>query len=335
MTDKEIFYQRIEDEYDDYLEIVDEYDSKELYNEAETIADMKEIYNYLIHDNPIDGEMLEHYMKLKNPLETICKYYQEEKQPIYDYVNPVIWRIAQEKIFDYEVNEKSEDLKKIMEKEYSNDGVIYGNKLKLYAAESLIKGILNNDFCFDEYEAKVLMQFKKPFGVLLDNFKDSKISTFKEQYPGIMSKLMSIDLLTGKYALKKDKILPETKFRHEIMHKIVKTIPEPDYMATSNWLDFYRDIQMNAEEDYDLTQNPYENFAIALDTISYSYSDEIVQAVYDLAKNNNMLLENELVGAADYLSNGGDAEKVYKMAQEGKFDSFDISGEQQGGMKLC
>ena len=49
MTDKEIFYQRIEDEYDDYLERVDEYDSKELYNEAETIADMKEIYNSYEH----------------------------------------------------------------------------------------------------------------------------------------------------------------------------------------------------------------------------------------------------------------------------------------------
>ena len=50
MTDKELFYQRIEDEYEDYLDRIDEYDGKELYNEAETIADMKEIYNYLIHD---------------------------------------------------------------------------------------------------------------------------------------------------------------------------------------------------------------------------------------------------------------------------------------------
>lgn len=335
MTDKEIFYQRIEDEYEDYLDRVDEYDSKELYNEAETIADMKEIYNYLIHDNPIDGEMLEHYMKLKNPLETICKLYQEEKQPIYDYVNPVIWRIDQEKILDYEVNEESEDLKKMMGKEYSADVAIYSGESKLYAAESLIKGILEKEFCFDEYDAKVLMQFKKPFGVLLDNYTDSNITKFKDQFPRIMDRLMTMDLMTGRYALKKDMILPETRFRHEIINKIVEIVPEPDYKTTSNWLDFYRDIQMNAEEDYDLIQNPYENFGIALDTISYSYSDEILQAVYDLAKNNNMVLENELVGAADYLSNGGDAEEVYKMASEGKFDHYEINDEQQGGMDLC
>ena len=335
MTVKEMFYQRIEDEYEDYLDRIDEYDWKELYNEAETIADMKEIYNYLIQDNPIDGEMLEHYMKLKNPLETICKLYQKEKQPIYDYVNPVIWRIDQEKILDYEVNTESEKLKKIMEKEFSEDGTIYGEKSKIYVAESLIRGISDQDFCFDVYDAKVLMQFKKPFGVLLDNYIDSKFSSFKDQYPCIMSKLMSMDLLTGQYALKSEMILPETKFRHEIMHKIVEAIPEPDYTATSNWLDFYRDIQMNAEEDYDLIQNPYENFGIALDTISYSYSDEIVQAVYNLAKRNEMILENEIVGAADYLSNGGDAEEVYKMASEGKFDMYDINGDQQGGVELC
>ena len=335
MTNKDLFYQRIEIEYDDYLDRIDGYNTDELYQEAEKISDMKEIHTYLMRDKPIDGEMLEHYLKLKTPLETICKYYEENKPPIHDRVNHAIWAIHENKVLDYKKNTESETLKEIMRKEFSSDGALYGDESKIYAAESLIKSIMDDDNLFDEYDSKVLLQFKKPFYVLLDHYNDSNVLTLNDQYSDIMECIMSMDLMTSKYALHKDKILPETKFRHEIINKIVDIVPEPDYTATSKWLEFLRDIQINPCEDYDQSENPYEDFGRALESIAYHYSDQIVQTVYNLAKENHMILANEMVGAADYLSSGGQPSDIYRMASAGEFDQYNIGGEEQGDIELC
>lgn len=333
MTDKDLFYQRIEEEYDDFLQEVEEYDSNEVMVECKKIADMKQIYEYLMRDRPIDGEALKHFMKLKEPLHTICEQYQEDKAPIYDTLNHTLWVIEDKEILDYETNEVSDEFKAILLKEYEQDGTKYGMQSKVYVADELAKRIFSQDYCFDEYDAKVLMQFEKPFAVLLDNIEFGEHS-FKEDMEAVMYKLGGMDILTCHYAVKSDAILPETRFRHNTINKIIDLVPKTDFDTTSTWLDFFRTLSIDTEDNIDLIKNPYELFVEALDSISCKYGSDIIQQVYDLAKTNTLILESELAGAAEYIADGGDISKIQEMANEGRLQG-ERTDEQRGDMNLC
>lgn len=333
MTDKELFYQRIDDEYDDFLQEVEDYGSEEVMNEAENIADMKRVYDYLTREKPIDGDSLKHFIKLKSPLCTICRQYQKDNPLTDDILNRTLCNIEKNNILDYATNKESEKLKEYMLKEYAANREQYDAQSKTYAAQTLAEKIFKVDYCFDEYDAKVLMQFKTPFSVLLDNI-EMKRGSFKEDMEDTMFKIGGIDILTCKYAIDKNALLPETKFRHDIINKIIELVPEPNFETTAIWLDFFRDLRMNADEDVNLINNPYEQFGEALETISHRYGDEIIQQIYGLGKDYDLMLENELVGAADYLSNGGDISEVPAMAKDGAFFDWSISDE-QGGMDIC
>ena len=336
MNKMTMFYDKLESEYKNLMEELEEYDVKDFIENAEYIAAIKEIYEYLERDKPVKtDEQLDYFLKLRNPLNFMCEQYLKDRAPIYDSFNQTLWRMEQEKRLDYKTNAVSEKLKQILRDEYEGDGIHYAAKLKLYAAENLIKGILKDDFCFDEYDAKILMQFKKPFAVILDNYIDSNIVDFVEQFDGIIEKLNSIDLFTSPYTMQKDKILPETKYRHDIINYIIDHIPEPDFETTGKWVDFFRDLQMNAMEDTELENNPYSEFQTALETIEYTYGMTILQRVYDMAKSDRLILENELVGAADSFNAGKTEEEIAKMCENGELQRFSVYGEENTGMDMC
>ena len=336
MNKMTMFYDKLESEYKNLMEELEEYDVKDFIENAEYIAAIKEIYEYLERDKPVKtDEQLDYFLKLRNPLNFMCEQYLKDRAPIYDSFNQTLWRMEQEKRLDYKTNAVSEKLKQILRDEYEGDGIHYAAKLKLYAAENLIKGILKDDFCFDEYDAKILMQFKKPFAVILDNYIDSNIVDFVEQFDGIIEKLNSIDLFTSPYTMQKDKILPETKYRHDIINYIIDHIPEPDFETTGKWVDFFRDLQMNAMEDTELENNPYSEFQTALETIEYTYGMTILQRVYDMAKSDRLILENELVGAADSFNAGKTEEEIAKMCENGELQRFSVCGEENTGIDMC
>lgn len=333
---EEVFYDKLKSEYEGFLEELEEYDAEDFMENAEYIAAIKEIYEYLERDKPVKtDEQLDYFLRLRNPLNFMCEQYLSDRAPIYDSFNQSLWRMEQEMKLDYKTNAVSEELKKILRAEYENDGIHYAAKLKLYAAENLIKGILKDDFCFDEYDAKIFMQFKKPFAVLLDNYTDSRIADFAEQFDGIIEKLNGIDLFTSPYTMQKDKILPETKYRHDIINYIVDHIPEPDFESTGKWVDFFRDLQMNAMEDTELENNPYSEFQAALETIECTYGTAILQRVYDMAKSDHLILENELVGAADSFNAGKTEEEIAKMCENGELQRFSVYGEENTGIDMC
>ena len=320
MNKEKEFYKRLTEEYDCYMEEIRDWDADDIIENSEFIADYRNIYAYIINDNPIHSqEQIEHFSKLKNPLKFMCEEYQHNKAPIYDSFNQTLWKIEQEKKLDWITNEYSEKVKILMLNEYERDGVYYGEQSRIYAAENLINEVMDKDFCFDEYDTKIFMQFKKPFSVLLDNYTDSRITGLKDQYEKIIEKLNGMDLLTSIYPMHKDNILPETLHRHNIINYIVEHVPEPDFESTKRWLDFFRELQINSAEDLDLKNNPYEAFQTSLETIENSYGAEILQKVYDMAKNYNLILENELIGAAKYIADGGDVANVRKLADNGYF----------------
>lgn len=135
--------------------------------------------------------------------------------------------------------------------------------------------------------------------------------------------------------MQKDKILPETKHRHDIINYIIDHMPEPDFESTGKWVDFFRDLQVNAMEDTELENNPYSEFQAALETIECTYGTTILQRVYDMAKSDHLILENELVGAADSFNVGKTEEEIAKMCENGELQNFSVYGEENAGIDMC
>lgn len=328
---EEVFYDKLKSEYEEFLEELEEYDAKDFIENAEYIAAIKEIYEYLERDKPVKtDEQLGYFLKLRNPLNFMCEQYLSDKAPIYDSFNQTLWRMEQERKLDYKTNAASEELKKILCAEYESDGIHYAAKLKLYAAENLIKGILKCDFCFDEYDAKILMQFKKPFAVLLDNYTDSRIADFAEQFDGIIEKLNSIDLFTSPYTMQKDKILPETKHRHNAIIELMDIVPDFQFQTAMSWLDLNRTIN---ESMLDGEDNPYHEFLDTIKEIKEKHGDEVLQKVFDMGTD-IVVQPIELTEVAKYIADGGDVDRVSELLED---DFFLVPYEQhkEGGMDLC
>lgn len=331
MNREELFYDKLKSEYEEFLEELEEYDAEDFMENAEYIAAIKEIYEYLERDKPVKtDEQLDYFLKLRNPLNFMCEQYLSDKAPIYDSFNQTLRRMEQEKKLDYKTNVASEELKKILRAEYESGGIDYAAKLKLYAAENLIKRILKDDFCFDEYDVKILMQFKKPFAVLLDNYTDSRIADFAEQFDGIIEKLNSIDLFTSPYTMQKDKILPETEYRHNAIIKLMDIVPDFQFQTAMSWLDLNRTIN---ESMLDKEDNPYREFLDAIKEIKEKYGDEVLQKVFDMGTD-VVVQPAELTEVTKYIADGGDVDRVSELLED---DFFLVPYEQhkEGGMDLC
>lgn len=335
MDKRMLLIEKIDKEFEDFRSKLMQYDVDEILNGAEDIAKMKTVRDFIKQDYIIKEEQLDFFLKLREPLSAICDRYNPNEVEIIDDLEHVIWEMEDKELLDYDANEESDKLVEIMRNEYKADGVIYGEQSKIFTSEALAESIFEKEFCFPEYDAKVLMQFKKPFGVLLDLYRDSRVESFEDQYPKIMEKIQSMDILTGPYTVDRASVLPETKYRHDIINKVIDLVPEPEYNTTARWLVFFREMNMEAADSCYENANPYERFGEALETIAYSFGDEVLQQLYELPNKHQPILENELVGAAEYLSNGGSIEEIPRMAEDGRFDTTLAEDDQQGGMDLC
>ena len=69
MNREEVFYDKLKSEYEGFLEELEEYDAEDFMENAEYIAAIKEIYEYLERDKPVKtDEQLDYFLKLRNPL---------------------------------------------------------------------------------------------------------------------------------------------------------------------------------------------------------------------------------------------------------------------------
>ena len=188
MDKRTLLIEKIDREFEDFRTKLMQYDLDEILNHAGNFAKMKMVQEFIKKGYIIKEGQLDYFLKFKEPLRAICDYYNPNEVEIIDDLKHAIWEIEDNGLLDYDANKESDKLVEMMRKEYNADSVFYGEQLKIYASDALARSIFENKFCFPEYVARVLFQFKKPFGVLLDLYRDSKIEDFENQYPKIMAK---------------------------------------------------------------------------------------------------------------------------------------------------
>ena len=324
MNREKNFYEKLRREYDEYMEEVRDWDSDKIINNAKYIGDYIRIFEYLIRDEPIkENSGLDFYDRLKNPLKTICEHYQEDKPPIYDFVNSTIWNLPKEELLDASYSEiKYQFLQRIAENynEPSNNSLPANvRNMQLFVFEYIRCHI---DEATDD-DINVLMQFKNPFRVIMeskpiDNAKFEKRITETAQY------LMNRDIMTLPYELDQFYLMPETKYRHNAINNVNNMVLFPDFAITMNWLQLCRDV---SAEDETVT-NPYVELMDAFYTVSEEQGNNTLQQIYYMGKE-NCILASEVIEAGKYLADGGNIEKVPKLAEYGYFECPYEENEQE------
>ena len=146
----------------------------------------------------------------------------------------------------------------------------------------------------------------------------------------MLHSLNSVDLLTYKYRLNNEKILPETKHRHNAIIKLMDIVPDFQFQTAMSWLDLNRTIN---ESMLDGEDNPYQEFLDAIKEIKEKHGDEVLQKVFDMGTD-VVVQPIELTEVAKYIADGGDVDRVSELLED---DFFLVPYEQhkEGGMDLC
>jgi len=330
MINLELLYDRIETDYWGMREEWSEYEFNELMSVVESIAKYKSIYNYIMENKPFTEEQAEHFMKMDNPFLFICKRYNPLESEIHEEYQTVIDDIYNNKLSEVVTKYNGELRWKLhLEKDrYENR---LAQRVDKNAWNNVVENVFRDDFRFDEYDARVLLQFKEPIFVLVKEI-GSTTETFEKQIERVMENLGNVDLLTYQHELNKERILPETKQRHDAIIELMKIIPEFHFQTAMRWLGLNRAINESALENDD-EDNPYQEFLKTMQDIKRDHGTELLQKVFDMGEE-IVVQPVELVEVTKYLADGGDVEMVSELYQD---DYFLVPYEEhkQGGMHLC
>ncbi len=169
MNDKELFYEKIKQEYDEFMELWLDWDADSVIGVAEYIGDLKQIYEYLMRDKPIDeNSYLEHYMKLNKPLQTICDLYQEEKTPIYDSLNHTLWNIGDQQIYGDDFSEEKYLLLKRLDENYAEMVLDNTPKDRRNPDFMMLEYVKHHIEHTDDADVRTLLQFKNPLKLMIE-----------------------------------------------------------------------------------------------------------------------------------------------------------------------
>ena len=98
-------YDLIDKEYNRFMNDVCQFGKDfDIIRDAEKIAGMKLIHDYLTQEKPLDSETVDYLLNIVRPLETICDYFQADKTSIYESINS-----SARKLFDEQIEEYSDD----------------------------------------------------------------------------------------------------------------------------------------------------------------------------------------------------------------------------------
>lgn len=102
---KQQLYALINKEYHSFIDDVRQFDKDfDIIRDAEKIANMKFVHDYLTIEKPLDSETVDYLLNIVRPLETICDYLQPDRTVFYEAVD-----CTARKLFDEQIEKFVED----------------------------------------------------------------------------------------------------------------------------------------------------------------------------------------------------------------------------------
>ena len=330
MSNLKTLYERIEKEYYGLRDEWSEYEFEELMVDVGKIAKMKSIYNFIRQNESFTEEQAEHFLKMDNPFQFICSRYNPSTEELYEEFQTVVDDIYNNKLSEV-VNKYNGELRWKLHLEKEEYEGKLARRVDKNAWDNVVNNVFRYDFRFDEYDAKVLLQFKEPIFVLVKEIGSTN-EPFEQQIERMMKNLGEVDLFTYQHELNKERILPETKQRHDAIIELMSIVPDFHFQTAMRWLDLNRAINESMLES-DGEDNPYQEFVKTMKDIKEVHGTDLLQKVFDMGAE-IVIQPIELVEVAKYLADGGDVDRVSELADE-DFFLVPYEAQKQGGMDLC
>ena len=185
---REEFLDVIEREREDFLEMIDGYDTDEIIRESAYIAKFEAIHKFLCINEPLDDEQMAHLIKLNNPIGMIANRYNPQQSEVHEEFMTVIDDIAGQELYSTKAGSKSEELLKVMYEELSQKrpGDAATENLK-YVFEEM-RAIAPN---IREEDAETLLQVDEPLKTVLDNMNGKYY--VREGFDNAVKQINSVD----------------------------------------------------------------------------------------------------------------------------------------------
>ena len=100
---KQQLYALINREYHSFISDVRHfYRDFDIIRDAEKIANMKFVHDYLTIEKPLDSKTVDYLLNIVRPLETICDYFQPDRTAFYEAVDCTARKLFDEQIEKYD-----------------------------------------------------------------------------------------------------------------------------------------------------------------------------------------------------------------------------------------
>lgn len=324
------FYDRVEAEYNSFINDIETMDTDAVLENARNITMFQEVYKFLISREPVDEDAYSRFLDVEKPIQAICEKYHPLGEELHETIETLMDSIVEEQE-PIQGGERFEELKgKISDlwDEFRMNTVVYIDE---DIVRNVYDGICNRGLVLDEDDSKILLQFKNPLLVL-----SYEINNYEQDFDMELSKVMhtfeNVDLLMYRHELDEENILPETSYRHDAYVELIKMLPKFDFQTATEWLRFNYAINENGVL-IESGINPYEEFVKVMKEIKEEHGEDILQKIFEHHEE-TMAQPEELVEVAKYLADGGEVWQVKELLEDDYF-LVPYEDHKQGGMDLC
>lgn len=324
------FYDRVEAEYNSFINDIETMDTDAVLANAGRIMMFQEVYKYLTEYEPVSDDRYPQVLNEEKPIQAICERYRESQEELHETFETIMDSIVEEQE-EVQGGECFEELKgRILDSwdDFRMNAVVYIDE---DIVRNVVDGICHRGLVLDEDDSKILLQFKNPLLVLSYEINNSD-QDFDMELSRVMHTFEIVDLIMYKYELDEDNILPETNQRHEAYVELMNTVPKFNFHTATEWLRFNYAINENGVL-MDSGINPYKELVEVMKDIKEEHGSEVLQKIFDNHKE-TMAQPEELVEVAKYLADGGDVDQVREMLEDDYF-LVPYEDHEQGGMDLC
>lgn len=325
------FYDRVEDEYNSFINDIETMDTDQVLKNAGNIMMFQEVYKFLLSREPVDEDTYTGFLDVEKPIQAICEKYHPLGEELHETIETLMDCVIQEQT-PVKGGECFEELKgRILDlwDDFRLNTVVYIDE---DIVRNVVDGICHSGAVMDEYNSKILLQFKNPLLALSYEINNSDQKDVCTEIGRAVHTFEEVDLIMYKYELDETKILPETLMRHDAYVELMSMVPKFNFQTAMEWIGFNRVIN---EDDMikDSTINPYQDFIEVMKGIREEHGTDILQKIFDLP-GETMAQPEELVEVAKYLADGGEVWQVKELLEDDYF-LVPYEDHKQGGMDLC
>ena len=90
------FYDRVEDEYNSFINDIETMDTDQVLKNAGNIMMFQEVYKFLLSREPVDEDTYSEFLDVEKPIQAICEKYHPLGEELHETIETLMDSVIQE-----------------------------------------------------------------------------------------------------------------------------------------------------------------------------------------------------------------------------------------------